>query len=180
MKWVQVLVTQINLANMSTITTILSTDRATDSRAVINTNFANLNADKKEVGYVIQATHSPLSPSDSTTYYFGSQTGITPSTTAATARVYIPKAGTIKTIYAYVSVLGTLGTSETSTLSLRLNNSTDTTITSSLVTTAVSQVFSATVSIAVVAGDYFEIKWVTPAWATNPTTVRIPITVYIE
>jgi len=33
---------------MSTITTILSTDRITDSRAVINTNFSNLNSDKSE------------------------------------------------------------------------------------------------------------------------------------
>lgn len=33
---------------MSTITTILATDRATDSRSVINTNFTNLNNDKAE------------------------------------------------------------------------------------------------------------------------------------
>jgi hypothetical protein len=33
---------------MSTITTILGTDEVTDSRAVINTNFSNLNTDKAE------------------------------------------------------------------------------------------------------------------------------------
>lgn len=35
--------------NMSTITTILGTDQPKDSRAVINTNFSNLNTDKAEL-----------------------------------------------------------------------------------------------------------------------------------
>lgn len=40
--------TQAKHALGSTITTILSTDRLSDSRAVINTNFSNLNTDKAE------------------------------------------------------------------------------------------------------------------------------------
>ncbi len=165
---------------MSTITTILGTDVAGNSRAVINTNFANLNADKKEVGYVLTAYSATFSPSDSTTYYWGSFYNATPATTGGTSRIYIPKAGIIKKVYALVSVASTLGSAETSTMSIRLNDTTDTTISSAILTTAAQQVYSATTAITVAEGDYIQIKWVTPAWTTNPSTIRIPVQIYIE
>src|SRR5207248_2923792 len=97
------------------------------------------------------------------------------------ARVYIPKAGTVKIIYVYFSVFSVLGSNETSTINFRLNNTTDTVISSVTKQDAAAQVFSNTaLSITVAQGDYFEFKWVTPTWATNPTGLRIAGWVYIE
>jgi hypothetical protein len=43
------------------------------------------------------------------------------------------------------------------------------------------RVFSNTgLSIAVVAGDYIELKEIQPTWATNPANVRRSATIYIE
>jgi hypothetical protein len=134
------------------------------------------------LGYAIQAGSSAnLSPADATTYYYGCFNSIAAGTTAARARCYIPKAGTVTAIYGNFWVATTLGTAETSTISFRLNNTTDTAISAAVVANAAATTFSNTgLSIAVAAGDYFELKWVTPTWVTNPTAVRLSVVVYIE
>ena len=54
----------------------------------------------------------------------------------------------------------------------RLNDTTDTTVSAAVTNTVLVSAFNGTgLSIAVTAGDYFEIKWVTPTWTTNPTSV---------
>lgn len=119
-------------------------------------------------------------PADGETRYYGS-TGISPATTAQVEKMFIPATGTVRAVYVSVRNVGTTGTGETSTISFRLNDTTDTTISSSLVTNATYGAFNNTaLSIAVTAGDYFEIKWVCPTWATNPTNVSIQATVYIN
>lgn len=121
------------------------------------------------------------SPADSTTYYFGAPCAMQAATaqlttTSARRRFYFPSAGTITK--AYITVVnegGTAGTSETSTLSLRLNDTTDTTLSSSIVTNATGAFNNTGISIAIAAGDYVECKWVTPAWATNPTNIQFSV-----
>lgn len=114
-------------------------------------------------------------------YYFGSIYAKATDTNAGIARVYIPKTGTIKAAYIFFAIAGTLGSSEPFTMAIRLNNSTDTTISSAVTATATANAFSNTsMSLAVVAGDYFEIKLTTPTWGTPPTTVRPTVQVYIE
>lgn len=121
--------------------------------------------------YTLQSTAANFNPADAGTYYQG-MSGATPSTTAAVHVVPIPVAGTITNIRLEIAVAGTLGSSETSTVSLRLNNTTDTTITAAGAYTAARQAYSANVSITVAAGDYFQIKIAAPTWATtNPTAV---------
>ena len=62
-------------------------------------------------------------------------------------------------------------------MSFRLNNTTDTTLSSAIVNNASYTVVSVTgLSTAVAVGDYYEIKWVTPTWATNPTGVDCAVT----
>lgn len=115
---------------------------------------------------------------DSTTYYSGYSGNI--STTANQGKVPIPKAGTIQRIDVVMQVSGTLGTNEDTTIALRLNDTTDYNVTTTAQLTAIWQSYSLTgQTIAVVAGDFFELKVVTPAWATNPTVVRLWVTVYI-
>jgi hypothetical protein len=132
------------------------------------------------LGYVLQVfSGNTASITDPATLYAG-MSPLTIATSAATRRVYIPKAGTVKTIYGtFIQTVG--GTTETSTLSFRLNDTTDTAISSAIINDANTTTFSNTgLSIAVAAGDYFEFKWVTPTWATNPTNVSLAATVYIE
>ena len=135
-------------------------------------------------GYVLTAYANSFSPVDATTYYFGSFI-VAPGTTADTKRVYVPKAGTVTRAHIRVhNNGGTQGSNETSTMSFRLNNTTDTSLTTSFDVndaSGASSFFNVTgLSVAVIAGDYFEIKWVTPTWSTNPTAVLIQVDLFVE
>ena len=123
-----------------------------------------------------------MSPVDATTYYASiSSFGEVAITNISYARIYIPKAGTLKVVYIYVSIGGTLGTTETVSAYVRLNNTTDTTITTTATWDNANTVMSKTdLAISVAQGDYIAIKIVTPTWVTNPTGVRLSGTVYIE
>ena len=112
-----------------------------------------------------------FNPADATTYYWGGLApGIIPTSTAGTRRLYIMRAGTITA--ADILIGCSAGTSENSTISIRLNDTTDTTISSVVdLSSTLFHVQTTGLNIAVVAGDYVEIKWVTPSWSTNPTAV---------
>ncbi len=131
-------------------------------------------------GLVLQVGTTILDPADASTYYAGAADVIGWTATAALQRIYIPKAGTVTKVYFSFIVITSAGTSETSTLSFRLNNTTDTTIDSSVDNSGQYFGSNTGLSIAVSAGDYFELKWVTPTWATNPLGVLTFATVYIE
>lgn len=137
------------------------------------------------VGYFFfLVTGGGANPADSSTYFIpqgGLITSFTTSGHDARIQWMIPKAGTIKIAWGQIRVLGTLGSSENSTLSIRLNNTTDTTVTSTLKWDAATGGYSNTgLNIAVTAGDYIEIKLVTPAWATNPTNCSFGIQLFVE
>ena len=79
---------------MSTITTIQSTDIVGDSRAVINTNFSNLNTDKAELNSPT-FTGTPILPTGTTAVTQGSGDN---STKIATTEYVDTNAGTAITI----------------------------------------------------------------------------------
>jgi hypothetical protein len=115
---------------------------------------------------------------DSSTYYLGNPYG-PPTTDPAVRRMYCPMAGTIKVVYFYWYAQ-TAGSGDNISVYIRLNDTSDTLI-ATIGNTAASKVFSKTdLSIAVVQGDYYEIKVVCPAWATNPADVFLSGVVYIE
>jgi hypothetical protein len=122
---------------------------------------------------------------DNTTYFF--QTPWTAANciswinTEATGRFFIPKNGTITSAYvAYYNKVSN-GTAETSTVSIRLNDTSDTTISASVVNNATSAVFSNTgLSISVSQGDFITVKWVAPAWATNPVGMVSQINIFVS
>ena len=136
----------------------------------------------KPTGYTLLLENgSLLSPADATTYHAGSFSAAGATTNAAQRRVYIPRTGTIRACQLYFLNGGTLGSNETSTVSIRLNNTTDTTVSAAVTNDALSTTFSnSALGVAVVAGDYIELKWVTPTWATNPTSVRYSAVVFVE
>lgn len=115
-----------------------------------------------------------VNPSDATTYYIGSRFGTAPSTSEGLSKQYVTASGTITSAYVLINDEGVTGSNETSTMSVRVNGTTDYTISSAITVDGNPLTFSnAAMSVPVVPGDYFEIKWVTPTWATNPTTVRV-------
>lgn len=134
------------------------------------------------VGYTLTFFGNTQSaPADATTYCFGNAPAAAIDTNCSWYRIYVPKTGTIKEVRGNLHTGGTSGTGESNSIYVRINNTTDVTVTTSLTTNNVSNPFSATgLSQAVTAGDYLEIKWVTPTWVTNPTNVRGSAVVYIE
>lgn len=146
-------------------------DPATD---FILTYDASATAPKKvALGYVkqeiINGGFSSFSPADSTTYYFGVWDGLTPGT-GSDRRIYVMQTGTITAVSVFFN--GAAGSSETSTLWIRKNNTTDYTVTTTLdFSSAKYNAFVTGLSIPVTAGDYIVFKWTTPAWTTNPTSL---------
>jgi len=114
-----------------------------------------------------------LNPVDGTLYYFSSVSGAALTTSTGVPQslsIFIPVTGTLNLASLSVWVQGTLGSAETATASIRLNNSADTTISSSVTYTAIQNTFSnASLGLAVTAGDYIWIKIQEPTWSTNPT-----------
>lgn len=130
------------------------------------------------LGYTLPFQALTSGPADGATIYMGMQPRA-PVTTAGQQKIRIPKAGTIKYAYIY-SRAGTAGTGENWSAYVRLNNTTDTLIQTLGVTTNERIWENSGLSVAVVAGDYIEIKFVNPTWVTNPLTWVPGGFVYIE
>jgi hypothetical protein len=128
--------------------------------------------------YQLAANFASSNPADATTYYFGAFGGAL-GTTANINRIFFLRAGTV--VAAAVSMYCTTGTNEQSTISFRLNNTTDTTISTAVdLSTTFAYVQNTALSIAVAVGDYFEIKWLTPTWVTNPTGVTGRVDLFVR
>jgi hypothetical protein len=130
------------------------------------------------MGYAINLHALTSSPADGATVYFGTLPKA-PVTVAATSKVYIPKAGTLKVaeIYCYS---GTAGTAEAWSLYVRKNNTTDYLIATVSLANKERVFSNANMGIALAVGDYIEIKGVQPTWTTNPLTTIYGGYVYIE
>jgi hypothetical protein len=129
-------------------------------------------------GYSINVQALTSSPADAATVYFG-MLPKAPTTTPGISKCYIRAAGTIKRVEIYC-YSGTAGTGEAWSLYLRKNNSADTLIATLSAATAERVFKNDNLSIAVAAGDYFEIKSVQPTWVTNPLTTIYGGYVYVE
>jgi len=128
--------------------------------------------------------HDSLSPGDTQTYYIGNAINLTaPISGSDGRRVIMPKTGQIVAVDICQNIGGVNGSSESSTFTINnVTQSTQSSITSSYVYTASSANIFYTLSspLLVTAGDKIEIRWTTPAWVTNPTTVRQQMNVYLE
>jgi hypothetical protein len=131
------------------------------------------------LGYAMAVfTTNVTAVADLATLYFGNY-AFTAQTAADTCRVYIPKAGTIKA--AEINVYSTtIGSNENVSMYIRLNNLTDTLIQTRGMGLANALFANTSLSIAVVAGDYIEIKVVCPTWATNPAAFRFGGSICVE
>ena len=123
---------------------------------------------------------------DATTYYMG-QGGYAVSTTVNTRNVYVPFTSTLTNV-TIVTGSAVVATTENTTVIFRLNNTTDTTLSSAIKfsggnaqSNGATLAYNITgLSIAVSAGDFFEIKFTTPTWVTNPTSASLTIHLYFR
>lgn len=111
------------------------------------------------------------SPADGSTLYFGSAWSLAFVTTAALRQVVVPFDGTINIAQVLLNATGTAGSSESVSVYIRKNNTTDTLIGTVGVSAQYRAFNNANIGLSVVAGDKLEIKVVCPTWATNPTGV---------
>lgn len=122
--------------------------------------------------YVIGTGINFSSPTDATTVY--SAYGGAFTSGANGGQIPMPIAAIITSVYLSINTTGTVGTSETSTIYINKNASTDTVISSAVVTSSGVTIYNATgLSISLAAGDTWRLKWVTPTWVTNPGQVLI-------
>ncbi len=118
------------------------------------------------------------SPADATTYYF-IPTGLS-TTITAVSKIYIPITGTITIAYGSISVRGTLGSAQNTTIALRLNDTTNTNVTTTLSTSSAVVAFNNTsLGMAVSAGDFVSVIMITPTWVTNPTNMDFQMSFYM-
>lgn len=110
-----------------------------------------------------------VNPLDSTQYYFGSSIGA-PNTTSNVKRIYLLTPCTIRKIIIFSQF--TAGSNEATTLEIIKNNTSSTTLTSTLdfSATPIKEEYDVNIS-ANDKTDYFEFRLTTPAWVSNPTSV---------
>jgi len=132
------------------------------------------------MGYALAFTAGTIDPPDNEIYFFGNQAEAPwTASGAAWRRVYIPKAGVIKTAYISAYAVGA-GSAENISVYIRLNDTTDTLIKTVGAATNHRLFDNNALSIAVAQGGYITIKVVCPTWATNPSGVKFSGNVYIE
>jgi len=126
------------------------------------------------VGEWIQLGGTTFNPADSTTYNFGLNVQLAPGTSTAGREFTFIRTGTV-TRFVFTTFMAGNGTSETIAVSLRnITTATDNSI-GNITMDAGSNgtgVFNFTPSITIAnTTDRYTIKFVTPAWVTNPTGV---------
>jgi hypothetical protein len=133
---------------------------------------------KQNGSYALSCGFTTNNPPASSTLYFG-QCNDSPNDTATKRKIYPQRAGKISAVAGeFVNVASS---SEKSSLYIRVNNTTDYLISSTIATDTNSNYFSNNaLSIPIADGDFFELKLVTPAWAQAPASCRSFISVYVD
>lgn len=119
------------------------------------------------------------SPADSTTYGMLNSLAWLAGVTTAPLRFYIPKTGTITACAGAFTASTIQASAENITVGLRLNGTTNYTVTTTLQATSVINPFSnLSLNIPVTVGDYVIFYVTTPAWSTNPTNCCFSATLF--
>lgn len=111
------------------------------------------------------------SPADLTDYYLAFN-GL--STTELFARIFPGFQGWVRALAIETWATSTVGSAEDATLYLRLNNTTDTLVSSTVKFNAFRTLYQfSSLSFQFGPTDYFGLKFSMPDWATNPTGVLV-------
>ncbi len=129
--------------------------------------------------FVLNASANTASPADATTYFFGCVPVLALTTSNGVQRIYPPRGGTIRAVRVIFNQVA--GSAETSSIYLRVNDTTDYLISSGVVNDqTINTVLNSGLAIPITTNDFVEIKWITPTWVTNPTSVRPMAYIYVE
>lgn len=133
---------------------------------------------KQNGSYALSCGFTTNNPPASSTLYFG-QCNDSYNDAATRRKIYPQRAGKISAVAGeFVNVASS---SEKSSLYIRVNNTTDYLVSSKIATDTNSNYFSNNaLSVPIADGDFFELKLVTPAWTTAPTSCRSFISVYVD
>jgi hypothetical protein len=154
----------------------LPTASATNTGKLSSTDWSTFN----NKGYTLAFTTITTNLAANITYYFGNQ-GRAMLSTAGIWKVYVPQTGTIKKAYFMSYASTAVGDASNLSLYIRINNSSDTLVATVGAATASREFSNASLSISVTAGDYIEMKLVTPnPYATPATGFTIGGTIYIQ
>lgn len=134
----------------------------------------------KTVPFVRVHEPAALGPADATTYYFGFPSSIVPDVNATYHKTVVP---TACRIVGFASVLRTaVASNENWSIYVRVNNTTDYLLSSTFEASSVSALnmtkYTYNLNIPMSAGDYYELKMVSPVWETNPTGLYIKIELF--
>lgn len=175
----------INLNNVET-----TTNKSDSYTASSTTTYANTKAlvdglaTKRSSTYetlVFTGSFSNVNFADSATYYFGTLPSLPPQTSATLCRIGFNEDLTI-TKALLICSQGVNYSNEAVSVYLRKDNTTDSTITTSLDLNSVgvnaAKIFTYSLSIPVLAASYYEVKLVMPAFATNGANSRWTIQLY--
>ena len=169
----------ITSANITQTITNGVTDKAPSEDAVYDAL-----ATKRSSTYetlVFTGSFSNVNFADSTTYYFGTLPSLPPQTSATLCRIGFNEDLTI-TKALLICSQGANYSNEAVSVYLRKDNTTDSTITTSLNLNSVglnaAKIFTYSLNIPVLAASYYEVKIVTPAFATNGANNRWTIQLY--
>lgn len=125
---------------------------------------------------------SAINPADEDTIYFANgAVFVVGSAFGGRKRIISTRISSITDVCINPVVGGTVGSSETASLYVRVNNTTDYLVTNSLTfDTALQYKHYSGLNIPLATDDYWEYKIVCPTWATNPTTFSITALATIE
>jgi hypothetical protein len=164
-----------------TITINIPTASSTNRGALSSTDWTTFN--QKSGVFMHRIAPTAFNPLDATNYYAGDlSASLDWGTTAAARRHYVAASFELIAASIMVRVAGTIGSGESGTLAIRKNNTTDFTISAGVLMNAANVYVQATglSGASFVSGDYFELKFTAPTWATNPTNVNFIVALYFR
>jgi hypothetical protein len=131
-------------------------------------------------GYAVRGALATISttPTQAVNYYIGGNAINALSGTQQSRRIYIPKAGTITSVYGHFQQTAS-GSGNLGTLAVNVNNGSYTTISTAAHNVNPTVYSNTGLSISVAAGDYIEFRWTCPA-TTAPTNVNAEVIAYIS
>ena len=169
------------ITTSGTITINIPTASSTNRGALSSTDWTTFN--QKSGVFMHRIAPTAFNPLDATTYYAGDlSASLDWGTTAAARRHYVAASFQLIAASIMVRVAGTIGSGESGTLAIRKNNTTDYTISTGVLMNAANVYVQATglSGASFVSGDYFELKFTAPTWATNPTNVNLIVALYFR
>jgi hypothetical protein len=116
-------------------------------------------------------------PVDGTTYYFASGSDWSATTTSTSrTRIYMTSTCTVNSCYGNFHVANP-GSAENCTVAIRKNDTTNTNVKTTIQLTATDVAFNGTsLGVALVAGDFIDVIFISPTWATNPFNLGVSVT----